>query len=282
MPAKGSQDLSKLFRSSGGKLGLDDEASSTLIANLNGTVMPMCIGSPFDEDEQETDDFRLVMLVLDDSGSMHEVKDDMKVCVNDDVIPGLLEGAKSVVGAIRYSGLAFGTTVRPLWGGGWQKLKDNPPKLGNEYRADGATALNQAVLDAVTAATAYALQVANTTGTHPEVTIAVLSDGANNQPPMDASAVKHVVDQLSPELFTTVFLGFETYERVDFRQVAASLGFRDVDESKAQPGESKEDQRRRFRHKMKVFSSQLVKRASQSRVGSGQSAPGSSTGFWQA
>lgn len=277
-----SNQLAKVFAQGASSLGLDDDASGALIGNLNATVTPMCIGSPFDDDENETDDFRLVFFALDGSGSMEDVQQDVRDSFNEIVIPGLLGGARDQVGAIRYGGLVYGTSVKPLWKGGWHKLTDNPPRItANEYSASGATALHQGVMDAFTAAASYATQVRDRTGTNPEVTIVCVGDGANNQPPNNPSQIKAIADKLSPELFTLVFIGFETYEPVDFTTIAKGLGFRDIMDSKAKPGETKDEQRRRFRHVMRVFSSQLIQRVSTSQVGTSSGQPaGGSSGFW--
>ena len=202
---------------------------------------------------------------------------------NDIIMPGLLGGAASQVGAIRYNGLKFGTTVTPLWKGGFKRLtKDFPRLTPTEYSTSGSTSLHKGVLDLVTMVTSQALQVADRTGTYPECVLVVLSDGKNRQPPFDAAEVLKVTETLHPELFTLVFISFETSEIVDAKEVARSLGFRDVLESKGKPGETPEQQQKRFRNVMKVFSEQLVKRVSVSRVGtsSGKVDPNQSTGFF--
>ena len=285
MSSASKKDIADLFKKSGSALGLDEASSDILIHNLNAGNLPMCQLSPFTDEEKETDDFRLIHFGFDGSSSMDSVGDDLIASVNDVVIPGLLGGAADQVGAIRVGGLVFNHTVRSLWqsGGdsGFYPLTQFPKLTKADYRPSGSTALNQAVLDSVTATTAMALQVRRRTGTNPESVIAFFSDGANNQDPKDSDDVFQVLSKLSPELFTLVFVGFETFERVDFNAIALSLGFRDVLDSKLQPGETVDDQRKRFRNVMKVFSGSLTKRASQSLVGSSMPAKGSGTGFWK-
>jgi hypothetical protein len=277
---KTTDSLKDLFSNQGAGLGLDDESSSVLIANLDATTTPMCLGSPFDEDEQECDDFRLIEFVFDKSGSMDVVEDEVRNGVNNIIMPGLLGGAADQVGAIRYHGLAFDNRVDELWAGGWQKLTDKTPNLSSaDYSAGGATALNKAVLDGVTALTSQALQIEEMTGTYPECVLVVLSDGANNQAPRDSAEVKKVLDALSGELFTLVFIGFETWERVDFQTIASELGFRDIKDLKKQPGETDDDLKRKMRNAMKVFSEKLVGRVSSSQIGASPGTTGS-TGFW--
>lgn len=285
MASATKQNLASLIKQGGGALGLDEASSGILIHNLNAGTLPMCQGSPFTDEEQETDDFRIIHFAFDGSGSMEDVEDELIACVNEIVIPGLLGGAAEQVGAIRIGGLSFNSTVRPLWqaGGdhGFYPLRDLPKLTKKDYRASGATALNKGALDSVTAAVAYALQIRDRTGSNPETTLVMFSDGANNQPPMDADDVYQVLSKLSSELFTLVFIGFETGERVDFHAVAQAMGYRDIQESKRAPGETPEQQQRRFRNMMRVYSSQQIQRTSRSKVATATAAPaGSSSGFW--
>jgi len=294
MTADNQQDaLKQLLATGHSTIGLSQPASSVLINNLNNTVAPMCIGGPLTAGEEETDDFRLVFLVFDGSSSMMVVEDDLRECVNEVLIPGILGGAAEQVGAIRYNGVVFNHQISPLWASnaGWKGLKDETLSLTDqEYRAYGSTALHQAVLDAITATTAYAIQLAQKTGSYPRCTIAVLSDGANNQPPLDAAAVKTAISGLSGELFDLLFLGFETGEPVDFRAIAREMGFSpdQIQDSRPVAGESREQMRRRLRHAMQIFSASITGSVSRSQVGnSGQSSshqmPGqgsSSGGLW--
>lgn len=275
------KSLQDLVASKGSSLGLTRHSSSIIVANLNATTAPLCVGARFDLDELGTDDFRLLYFVLDGSSSMVDVAPALRDSMNEIVFPGLLGGAAPAVGAIRFGGIVFGTTIRPLWPG-WRKLEANFPRLTEqEYAANGSTALNKAVLDGATALTAQALQVKAETGTHPECCLVCLSDGANREQPRDPSQVKTVLDSLDPRYFSLVFLGFQTWEPVDFNSIAAGLGFRDIQSIVAQPGETKDEQQRRMRHTMKVFSQSIVKRVSSSRVNATAQGPANSaTGFW--
>lgn len=256
MPDKKS--IADLFRKNGSSIGLDDGTSDVIIQNLNAGTIPMCIGSPFTSEEEETDQFKIVLFVIDGSGSMEDVEDMLINEFNETVIPSLKEGKKNVVSGLRIGGLVFNNTVTPLWGGGFNPLDDIPDLSRNDYSARGSTALNRAILDGLTGVTAYALDIRKKTGTNPEVIVIVMSDGANNQAPFDADVVYQVTSKLSRELFTLAFAGFETFERVDFRQIAQDLGFPEIFEMKMVPGETDEDRRRRFRHLIGIMSSTLV------------------------
>lgn len=277
------KSIASLFGKGASALGLNDESSSIIIANLNGGTVPLCGGSPFDEDEGASDDSRIIMLVVDRSPSMEGVEEEVRNGVNEILVPALLGGAAQEVGILRMGGISFSCDRKPLWGNsGFVPIKDLPKLDDTLYstRRGSGTALHQAILDGVTALTAYALDVRQKTGSNPECVLAVLSDGANNDTPHDEDPVYQVVSRLSPELFTTIFIGFETFERVDFRTIANALGFREVWDLKKQAGEDEDGLKRRFRHMMGVFSSQLVKRASSSMVGT-KAAKGASTGFWE-
>ena len=282
-PQGTSVDLQKLFAGAQTSIGLTQPASSVLIRNLNATVTPMCMGGPLTADEQETDDFRLVFFVFDGSGSMADVENEFRDCVNEVLMPGILGGAASQVGAIRYNGVVFRGQVEPLWptNVGWKRLKDETLKLTpTQYRAAGSTALHRGVLDAITAITAYAIQLANTTGTSPKCTIAVLSDGANNEPPLDAAQVRTAIQGLSPELFDLMFLGFQTGEPVNFRKIALDMGFRpdQIQDSRPNPGETPDEMRRRLRHAMQIFSASITGSVSRSKVGGPPSGTNPATG----
>jgi hypothetical protein len=268
------KDIVALFRKNGATLGLDDNSSDVIIQNLNAGTIPMCIGSPFTAEEEETDQFKIILFVLDGSGSMSYVEDMLIKEFNETVIPSLKEAKKSVVTGIRIGGLVFNNAIYPLWGGGFQPL-DNIPKLTKaKYQARGATALFQAVLDGLTATAAYALEIRKKTGTNPEVIVITMSDGANNMPPNDPDIVYQVTSRLSRELFTLAFAGFETEERVDFKQIAQDIGFPEIFEMKMVPGETDEDRRRRFRHLIGIMSSTLVGQVA-------KTAGGQTGGFWQ-
>lgn len=270
------KDLINLFRKSGVSLGLDEESSDVIIQNLNAGTIPMCAGSPFTAEEEETDQFKIILFVLDGSGSMRDVEDAMIKEFNETVIPSLKEAKKSVVTGIRIGGLVFNDGIRPLWGGGFNPI-DNIPKLTKaKYQTGGATALFQAVLDGLTATAAYALEIRKKTGTNPEVIVIAMSDGANNMPPTDPDTIYQVTSKLSRELFTLAFAGFETMERVDFRQIAQDIGFPEIFEMKMVPGETDEDRRRRFRHLIGIMSSTLV-----GQVNKPMAAAGQTGGFWQ-
>lgn len=289
-PAPSLASVQALFQQGGSSVKLDPASSSVIIGNLNASVMPLLARSPFVPAEEETDDFRIVVFVFDRSWSMTPVRDLVLEGFNDIVIPGLLGGAASQVGAIRVGGLSFGGGgLKPMWQGGMHPLAGLPALDASNYVPRGGTPMLDGIVAGVAMATKEAMEIRAKTGTPPEVVLAVFGDGAENSSDMVTrlngdldkanEEVRKMLTGLSAELFTTVFIGFETDEPVDFTAIANGLGFREVLDSKPKAGESKEEQRRRFRHLMGVFSQSLNTRVSASRAGAPPSA--GPTGFWQ-
>lgn len=269
------KDVMDIFNEGASHIGLDDESSDILIANLNATNLPMCVGTPIEE--IDTDDVTIIFFILDQSPSMKPVEKELIDGFNEIVIPGLKGASSSLVSTIEIGGLVFNERISAMWGGGFKKLEDLPKLTRSNYDTSSgyATALNQAILDGITVVSARAAEVMNELGVPPKVMLVVLSDGANNCPPQNADDVRRVAGQLSDEIFVKAFAGFETMERVNFKEVAEETGFNKPFEMKKKPGESDEDMQRRFRHFLGVMSSSLI---NQSKT---QVTPNSSAAFWQ-
>lgn len=254
-------------------LGINGKASDIMIANLTANNLPMCIGTPVDD--LDTDAVVIVMFAIDASPSMEPVADELIRAFNEVMIDGLKGASRGSVNTLVVGGLAFSSRIWPLWGGGFKKISELPPLSKAEYDPNkgNATNLYQAQIDAITAASAYATTVYQGTGTMPKVIVVTLTDGADNVRQASVCDVKALVDGLSKELFKFPMAVFETWERVNGRQIAAETGC-EVFEFQKQGNESEDDIRRRFRRMVGTMSSSLVA-ASQHNVG------GSQTGFWQ-
>ncbi|MFZ2193312.1 MAG: hypothetical protein WAV31_03635 [Candidatus Moraniibacteriota bacterium] len=268
------QTVTDLFNSDdAADLGITGKGSQIMINNLNATTLPMCVGAPIQT--LETDDVTIIMFILDDSGSMGVVRTLLIETFNEIMVEGLRGASKKTANTIVIGGLKFSRRVEPLWGGGFKKLQELPLLTTNEYQAGGgSTNLYKAMLDGVTAAGAYATQVFQETGTPPKVIVIPLTDGADNVREVSPDDVLAVTSGLSRELWKLPCAVFETGERVDGKQIAQDSGF-DVFEFKQQPGETKDDVKRRFRHMMGTLSSQVIS-ASQAQVGT----PTSGNSFW--
>jgi len=275
MKTPSKTDVAALFQSEDAiDLGISPESSDILIANLNDTNLPMCVGTPVEE--LESDDVTIIMFCIDASPSMNPVRDLLITTFNEVMVDGLRGAARKTANSIVVGGLAFSTRVRPLWGGGFKKLEDLPPLTKAEYDPSQgwSTNLFQAQLDALTAAITYATEVFSENGTPPKVIVVGLTDGDDNVGDANPDDVKAVVDGLSPELWKMPMAVFETGVRVNGRQIAEKTGF-DVFEFAKGQGETDEDIRRRFRHMIGTLSSSVIS-ASQAQV---NTAP--SQTFWQ-
>ena len=266
------KDIADLFNTEEAQdLGIDSQSASLVVANLNATNLPMCVGAPIEE--LESDDVIVIMFAIDCSGSMSGVADILIQEFNETLIEGLRGASKASANAVVVGGLKFDGVIEPLWGGGFKKLEDLPLLTDTDYFTRGSTNLYQAQMDAITAATAYATQVLQDTGTPPKTIIVVLSDGADNHQAFSPADIKKVVDGLSRELVVPAFVGFETFERVNFADIASQTGFTEVMEIKMKKGETRDDVRRRFRHMIGVLSSSVIRQS--------QTAVDPSGGFWQ-
>jgi hypothetical protein len=269
-------DVAALFNSpDAADLGISGKGSDILIANLNATTLPMCVGAPIDS--LESDDVTIIMFCIDASPSMEKVADLLIETFNEIMIDGLKGAAKKTANSIVIGGLSFSTKITPMWGGGFIKLQDLPRLTKQDYDPSkgNATNLFKGQLDSLTAAGAYATQVLAETGTPPKVIVVGMSDGADNCRMVNPQDVLIMTQGLSRELWKLPMAIFETYERVDGRQIAQDTGF-DVFEFKKGPNETDDDIRRRFRHMIGTVSSSVIS-ASQAKVGT----PAASQTFWQ-
>lgn len=273
------QSVTALFQSpDAADLGITKQGSAIMIQNLNATTLPMCVGAPIHT--LESDDVTIIMFALDDSVSMDVVRDILIETFNEIMIDGLRGASKKTANTIVIGGLKFSRNIEPLWGGGFIKLQDLPKLSINEYQANGSrTNLYQGMIDAVTAAGAYATQVFQETGTPPKVIVVSMTDGADNVRQATPDDVLTVTKGLSREIWKLGCAVFETWEPVDGKAIARDSGFEVFDFKKGKNAdgsdETNDDVKRRFRHMMGTLSSQVISN-SQHNVG----AP-NSKGFWQ-
>lgn len=277
MPPKPSaQSIKDLVSGqAGAAVGLKPTSSSIVVANLNATVLPACVGVA--PEEIDTDNNIVLCFVLDQSPSMMPVEQEVISTFNDLLIPALKGASKRNAQSLLIGGFAFNETVTPLWGGGFQRLEDLPKLTRRDYNTHSGsrTALYQATLDGLTATTAYAASLVQGTGIVPRIIVVVISDGANNCNPYDASDVRRVAKDLSIETCKLAFAGFESGESVNFHDIAQEMGF-EVFESKIQGSETEADTQRRFRHLINVVSSSIVTASTTKVGGDNKSQP-----FWQ-
>lgn len=270
-------DVFTMFKSQGAKdLGLDDKSAAAIVANMDATTLPMCVGGT-DLATIDTDEITILMFGIDKSLSMSPVESLLITEFNDILLPGLRGASQGTRQSLLVGGIAFNENIDPMWNGKFWSLDDIKPLTQSDYRASGrATALHAAQNRMFAEAALCAANTIQVTNTPPKTILVVLSDGANNCPPHDPAAVKINADKLSRELFVLAFAGFQTYEPVDFHEIARETGFEAVFETKATSGESSADRQRRFRHLIGTLSSSII-RQSQTQI-----TPASSQTFWQA
>ncbi|MFA5124620.1 MAG: vWA domain-containing protein [Patescibacteria group bacterium] len=274
MSTASKASITGLFQCDDAKvLGITSDASDVIIANLNANNLPMCVGAPIDQ--LASDDVIVIEFILDASPSMEEVADLLIETFNEVMIEGLRGSSKKTANAIVIGGIAFSRDIRSLFGGGFVRLEELPKLTKREYNPSNGSSTNlyQALLDGITAASAYGLQVLQENSTPPKIIVICLTDGGDNCHQADPADVKTLTETMSRELCKFPLAVFETYERVDCQQIAGATGF-EAHNFKKQPGETKEDLQRRFRHMMGTMSSSIIS-ASQAKIGTD-----SKSAFW--
>lgn len=214
------------------KGGLDEGVKEIVVANLD-EYDEMAVGP--DAGELGVSEAILLYLVIDHSGSVDEVADDIIFGINE-IVQALREskGAEEIVVTL----VLFADRVEiPADAQAKVKLAHRPigafPTITNgHYRAGGSTALYAAMAATLSGAIAYEEQLL-AGGTTVQVQVIALTDGADNASGnVTASVVRQMTDEIRtkrPE-FTLAFVGFKTYEsaHVDYKQVAQDVGFGDV------------------------------------------------------
>jgi hypothetical protein len=243
----------------------DPSASSAIVLAAQNVAAPMVQGSPLTFDEQMTGGgVRIVQFAIDASPSMSEVAQLLLEGFNQYYVPAVKEAREDDISALRIGGVAFSSDINQIWQGSdgsfFHPIDELPQLTQREYDPDRgyATALHQAILDATAIAVRYAADVQADTGIDPDIDIVILSDGANNQPPRSASSVKQIITGRDKSRVRYVYFYFETQWGEDDPQGYAinELG---IDGEQVQvfglkPGETREEQAKRFRRLMNVLS----------------------------
>jgi len=272
--AASKASITSLFQSlDANDLGINKQASDIMIANLNAGTLPMCVGTPVEN--LVSDDVTIIQFFLDASPSMERVAPLLIETFNEIMIEGLRGASKQTANAIVIGGIAFSTDIWPMFGGGFQDLSSINKMTKKDYDPSkgAATNLFGAMIQSITAASAYATQVLQTNGTPPKAIVVGLTDGGDNCQRATRQDIKALTQSLSGELFKFPLAVFETYERVDGAQLAQDTGF-EVFEFKKQGSETDADIRKRFRHMIGTMSSSMIS-ASQAKIGTT-----SKSGFW--
>ena len=242
----------------------DLDASSIISLRGQQITAPMVSGAAITIEEMMMGGgVRIVMHVFDRSPSMEPVAHLFYSDFNEEYVPAIREAREDDISALRIGGISFSSDLTPIWERGgefFHKLEDLPPLTKAEYNPSGGwgTALHAAILDAYARALAHAQQIKRDTGIMPEIDIVVLSDGANNDSPLDPAEVRKVVTGSKKELVRFVFFYFQTdWGLRDPKGYAVNdLGFdgENVMIFETNLNESLADRRKRFRRMLRVMS----------------------------
>lgn len=209
-------------------------------------------------------------VILDVTGSMEDFYSELVDCFNDIMIPSLKEAGQRYKGALRVGCLLFSEKMVPAWDGfrTLDQLGSKPLKMSmlNKPGLKSWTALYGAMRSGVLW-TAAAMEHMRDTGRGevPKGKIIVLTDGANNKPPMEEMAVKSALDDLGKITARNLqpVIGFFNTDlgltESQFEEMVKKTGFTGCGFFNIAKGASIEERRSSFRHHFKIFSSQATK-----------------------
>jgi len=232
----------------------DADAMGLMINSLDGTNLAGCLGAELDD--LETDDVTIVKVLLDASYSMNDHEQTVREAY--DKFINSFKGSKQA-GSILVSTITFATQAKILHG---FKKSDEIDPIGKDYIAKGgSTALYDALIDALTGAQAYAMDL-KTNGVRVKVIIVVFSDGDDNDSrKASASNIKTIVDAaIKKEGFYPVYVGFKQSPNDDLEAIAKRCGFPNVEITNATESD--------IRRTVDLVSKSVI-RTSQTTVGAG-------------
>ena len=213
---KSVQDVQDLFDSS----PMDDSTKSVAIANLNTSAMALAACQGVDPFELGASEATLVFYIVDRSGSMQDVTDEVRRSLIESV-----EAMKETkqAAALTLTQINFNDWVEVVYA---NRPVEEITATDISYDACGSTALFEATLAALTGALAYEEQLLQA-GLSTKGIVVVFSDGADNSSPPNAlNGVRALATELrNRENWVLAFVGFRTYERVDYKTIAQEMGF---------------------------------------------------------
>lgn len=213
-----SNDLQSLFQSSQ-QSGMSRQSVDLMIQNLDAQTGLGCVGAQVDD--LNTDDVTLLVMILDQSGSMGRVQQDVIEAFNE--MTRALADSKAA-DSILMSAWTFDNQPKLLFG--YTPIENVKDLTEKEYKPYGATALYDATLDGFTGIVAYGQDLRNA-GIRTRAIVVVISDGEDNVSSHTTSAVKTVADDLiRQEFYTLAFVGLG--KETHFNKIAANMGFNNV------------------------------------------------------
>lgn len=247
----------------------DPDASDVVNLAAQQIAAPTVRGEDLGEEEMAMGGgLRVVMILLDASGSMGVVGNDLRQDFNREFVPAIQAAREDDIAALRIGGMAFSDRTRPIWGAtvdGEQRffhsLANIPELVMREYcpETGGATALHAVIIEGTARAMAFAAQVQADTGIAPDVDILILTDGANNRDPMDPTDVRTLIEGRDKTRVRFSFFYFQTdwglKDPLGYAVNELGIDGEDVQIFAAKPGETADDRQRRFRRLMRTMSS---------------------------
>lgn len=210
----------------------------------------------------ETGEAMIFDFGMDVSGSMGKFYDTLVDCFNNIMIPGLLGGAERYKSAMRVGGFIFSDDIIPLWDKFREisKLGNSPFKRSaiDQVRPDGMTALYRAMILGLKYTARAVGKMIEGTNAKPKARVCILTDGANNLEPKDASEVRKITRLIKNQReFQTVLVYFNTdggLSRNGFESMAIETGFMETYYFDLQQGKTDEEKKQLFRNYFDVFS----------------------------
>lgn len=201
-------------------------------------------------------------VILDCSGSMDDLRDDLVDCFNTIMIPALAGVCQRNKNALRLGCMLFSGQLIPAWYG-YKSLKELGPKPLKREMLDqpglgGGTALYGAMRAGLLwTASAMKEMSDEGDGETPTGKIIILTDGANTLEPSDPSTVKRTVDGLGKAKVKKVIGFFNTSQGLkkhEFDAMVKNTGFEGVGFYDIAGGSDLKAKRASFRHYFDLFS----------------------------
>jgi hypothetical protein len=200
--------------------------ADALVQNLDETVLLGCIG--LDADALGTADATLVCVVMDMSGSMSPHRAAVIDAYNQ-----MLRALGAAKGATSILVSAWAFSDAPVLLSSYEAVESKPKLTPAVYHPNGSTALNDAVMGAMTGLVAYGERLWDE-GVPTRRVLFVLTDGEDNTSKRSTAEVRTAATALArQEAYTLAYAGFGG----DHAAQAAALGFPHVVSAGASDGE---------------------------------------------
>ncbi len=247
----------------------DPDGSSVVSAKASQIVAPEVRGEDVRPAELAMGGgIRIVFFVLDRSPSMEPVGDMLLHDFNHEFVPAVKDARADDTSVLRIGGTSFSSDITPIWSGlddqgqpcYFHSLYKLPALTTAEYNppAGWGTAMHAAIIDGTARAMKFAADQQAKMGTAPDIDIIIMTDGANNDDPLDPAVVKTMIEGSNRTQVRFSFFYFETSGGLrDPKGYAINeLGIdpENVQVFAARPGESAKDRSHRFRRMIRVMS----------------------------